>query len=164
MPVYPPHSVHCPATPAPRRAEANASSHALAAVHSGDAGAAGFVHTAAQRRKTLLRDEVMQTILKNGSAGPEGVANRWDSDEGFEPGTFYPYRKPSGRQLGYDLKASNPHETSLTELLMPEMAHDSVLPLQARVLHVCHPPLLHVTHPAPPPAASRKSCANGSTT
>jgi len=108
----------------------SASSEALTAVHSGDAGTAGFVHTAAQRRKMLLREEVMKRILRDGTAGPEGVANRWDSDEGFEPGTFEAYRKPSGRKLGYDLKASNPQDTSLTELLMPEMAHDSVLPLQ----------------------------------
>ncbi|KAL1496100.1 hypothetical protein AB1Y20_014725 [Prymnesium parvum] len=111
----------------------SASSHALTAVHAGDAGASGFVHTAAQRRKGLLRKEVMQDILDKGTAGPLGVESRWDADEGFPELTFQLYRKTGSRELGYDLKAKDPQETLLTDLLMPEITHRSVLQLQEKL-------------------------------
>lgn len=109
----------------------SASRDALTAVHGGDAGVAGFVHTAAKRRKDLLKREVMQPLLQAGTTRPDDVDRRWDKDMGFEPGTFEPYRKRGGRQLGYDLKASEPEETLLPELTIPTMVKDAVLPLQA---------------------------------
>ena len=101
-------------------------------------GKAGTVQEAANMRRDLLRKDVMDGILARGTATRDGVFGRWEYDEGYEDRTFQDYRKPGSRQLGHDLTAQEPQGTLLTDLIIPELAFNSVLPLQMKLREMAH--------------------------
>tara|TARA_B110001452_G_scaffold109473_3_gene90849 strand:- start:765 stop:2369 length:1605 start_codon:yes stop_codon:yes gene_type:complete len=111
----------------------SASGESLNSVHGGNVGRAGFVESAAAMRRSMLHKDVIEPILHKGSSHPTGVNSRWEEDNGYAPETFMPYRKSKSRQLGYDLKATEPQNSLLPDLVIPEIAHDSVYPLQQKL-------------------------------
>lgn len=111
----------------------SASGESLTSVHDGNVGKAGFVESAAAMRRLALKKDVIDPILNQGTSNPTGVDKRWEEDEGYPSETFMPYRKSKSRQLGYDLKAAEPQNSLLPDLIIPEILHDSVFPLQKKL-------------------------------
>ena len=99
----------------------------------GGVSKAGFVREAATMRTDQLRNDVITPIIKSGSSDVQGVEMRWDGDKGYASGTFDPYRKSGSHQLGNDLRAEEPQGTLLKDLVIPEIAYNSVLPLQEKL-------------------------------
>ena len=56
----------------------------------------------------------------------EAVATRYDTDGAFEQNHFESYRKKGSRKLGLDLKSKDPHQTKLTDLVLPQVFIDGL--------------------------------------
>jgi len=94
-------------------------------------GAGDFANQAIKKIREKINQEQMRPLLEehHDQAGSR-VIDRWERDTGFQSLYFYEYRRPRARQLGMDLASANPQDTLLTDVLVPEMARQSVLPLQ----------------------------------
>lgn len=96
-----------------------------------DWGSGGFANEAMKNIRDQLDQKEMKPLIQTHHDGTGSkVIDRWENDAGFERLHFHEYRVARNHRLGKDLNSANPQETLLLDVLMPEVAKHSVLPLQ----------------------------------
>ena len=86
----------------------------------------------AREANVARHDKLYQDVMvpKCKEITKNAVLTRFENDGRFDKGHFESYRRKRSHSLGNDLKSASIERTNLKDLVMPEIAQDSVYPLQ----------------------------------